>query len=139
MLHCYTLECNYNTGKLVNVAYNMVNNENPALPVTQAVQDLKPVRVPPKYTPEVFADIGRSMAVSLLDMNDINPCPRLPKTSFKNIAGLMDWVNKFVSKKPKYCNSIVAEIKKQKENEGISNVIPSPRISFACQVTARKK
>ena len=36
----------------------------------------------------MFYEIGRAMAVSLLDRVEKNPFSRLPNTSFKNLEGL---------------------------------------------------
>jgi len=49
LVHSYTLECNYNTGKLVNVLPPCVKDNKSSAAATSMV--------PPKYTPQVFEEV----------------------------------------------------------------------------------
>ena len=49
LVHSYTLECNYNTGKLVNVLPPCVKDSKTSAAATSMV--------PPKYTPQVFEEV----------------------------------------------------------------------------------
>lgn len=49
LVHSYTLECNYNTGKLVNILPPCVKESKTSAAVTSMV--------PPKYTPQVFEEV----------------------------------------------------------------------------------
>ncbi|XP_063912937.1 cytosolic carboxypeptidase-like protein 5 isoform X1 [Zophobas morio] len=79
----YTLECNYNTGRIVNV-----------LPPTIKEQQNKvhTILVPPKFTPQIFEEVGKSLGASILDLTGQNPCTRIPNSEFHSISGLKDWL-----------------------------------------------
>ncbi|EFA12270.1 cytosolic carboxypeptidase-like protein 5 isoform X1 [Tribolium castaneum] len=79
----YTLECNYNTGRIVNV-----------LPATikESHNKVHTILVPPKYTPQIFEEVGRSLGASILDLTGQNPCSRIPNSEFHSISGLKDWL-----------------------------------------------
>lgn len=70
LLHSYTLECNYNTGKTMNTIPPACHDNGRATPPP-------PSSFPPKYTPEIFEQVGRAVAISALDMAESNPWPRL--------------------------------------------------------------
>ncbi|CAH2004531.1 unnamed protein product [Acanthoscelides obtectus] len=83
IIKSYTLECNYNTGRLVNV-----------LPPTtkEPCGRMHSINVPPKYTPHVFEEVGRSLGSSILDLTGHNPFSRLPNSEFHTLSGLRDWL-----------------------------------------------
>ncbi|XP_063078937.1 cytosolic carboxypeptidase-like protein 5 isoform X2 [Engraulis encrasicolus] len=70
LVHCYTLECNYNTGRSVNTVPPACHDNGRATPPP-------PPTFPPKYTPDIFEQVGRAIAVAALDMAECNPWPRL--------------------------------------------------------------
>jgi hypothetical protein len=49
---------------------------------------------PPRYNQATFADVGRALLVSFLDLRGINPASRLPSTPFRTIKGLNTWLMK---------------------------------------------
>ncbi|GLG96635.1 uncharacterized protein GBIM_03561 [Gryllus bimaculatus] len=83
LVRSYTLECNYNTGRLVNI-------------VPPCVRDLhKPnqtLLVPPKYTPHVFEEIGQALCASVLDLTGTHPWSRVPNSEFRTLNGIRDWL-----------------------------------------------
>ncbi|KAL3280285.1 hypothetical protein HHI36_017776 [Cryptolaemus montrouzieri] len=83
LIKSYTLECNYNTGRIVNV-----------LPPTIKERQQKgyALPVPPKYSPTVFEEVGRSLGASILDLTGNNPLTRLPHSEFHSLNGVMDWI-----------------------------------------------
>ncbi|XP_061711344.1 cytosolic carboxypeptidase-like protein 5 isoform X1 [Cydia pomonella] len=101
LVRSYTLECNYNTGRLVNVLPPAVKDA-PAAPVTQPV--------PPKYTPHIFEEIrarnknlenaedidpwqvGRSLGASILDLTGQHPNSRVPCSEHRTLASVRDWL-----------------------------------------------
>ena len=85
LVRCYTLECNYNTGKVVN---SLVSPEDE---VTDTEGGLY-AEGPPRYTPAIYEDVGRAIAVSLLDYLGLNPISRVD-----NIAGVRLEVAAFVA------------------------------------------
>eukprot|EP00756_Hemistasia_phaeocysticola_P013248 Hpha_TRINITY_DN15262_c1_g12::TRINITY_DN15262_c1_g12_i1::g.64303::m.64303 len=88
LTHCYTLECNYNTGLTSN-----------AIQALQVPRELPPpstkdrMRVP-KYTPAIYRDVGKAAAVALLDYHSCNPISRLPTTPYNSAEGVRQWVMK---------------------------------------------
>uniref|UniRef100_A0AAY4BYM0 Cytosolic carboxypeptidase-like protein 5 n=1 Tax=Denticeps clupeoides TaxID=299321 RepID=A0AAY4BYM0_9TELE len=70
LIHSYTLECNYNTGRSMNTVPPACHDNGRATPPP-------PSTFPPKYTPEIYEQVGRAVAVAALDMAECNPWPRL--------------------------------------------------------------
>ncbi|XP_047983980.1 cytosolic carboxypeptidase-like protein 5 [Leguminivora glycinivorella] len=101
LVRSYTLECNYNTGRLVNILPPAVKDA-PGPPVVQPV--------PPKYTPHIFEDIrarnknlenaedidpwqvGRSLGASILDLTGHHPNSRVPCSEHRTLASVRDWL-----------------------------------------------
>ena len=54
---CYTLECNYNTGKVVNKVPAATNLDDPG----------SDMDTPPKYTHKTWEDLGKAMMIAILD------------------------------------------------------------------------
>ncbi|KAM4521579.1 cytosolic carboxypeptidase-like protein 5 isoform 2-T5 [Odontesthes bonariensis] len=89
LLHSYTLECNYNTGKTMNTIPPACHDSGRATPPP-------PPSFPPKYTPEIFEQVGRAVAVSALDMAECNPWPRLVLSEHTCLTNLRAWILKHV-------------------------------------------
>ncbi|XP_047184643.1 cytosolic carboxypeptidase-like protein 5 isoform X1 [Scophthalmus maximus] len=89
LLHSYTLECNYNTGKTMNTIPPACHDNGRATPPP-------PPSFPPKYTPEIFEQVGRAVAVSALDMVECNPWPRLVLSEHSCLSNLRAWILKHV-------------------------------------------
>ncbi|KPJ02920.1 Cytosolic carboxypeptidase-like protein 5 [Papilio xuthus] len=95
LVRSYTLECNYNTGRLVNVLPPPLRDRAPpsatplapppATPHTHAPQ-------PPKYTPHIFEEVGRSLGASILDVTGQHPNSRIPCSEHRSLAALRDWL-----------------------------------------------
>ncbi|XP_072940180.1 cytosolic carboxypeptidase-like protein 5 isoform X2 [Epargyreus clarus] len=83
LVRSYTLECNYNTGRLVNVL--PPPRDAPAPPPAAAP-------APPKYTPHIFEEVGRSLGASILDLTGQHPNSRIPGSEHRNLAALRDWL-----------------------------------------------
>uniref|UniRef100_A0A8C6SH06 Cytosolic carboxypeptidase-like protein 5 n=1 Tax=Neogobius melanostomus TaxID=47308 RepID=A0A8C6SH06_9GOBI len=89
LLHSYTLECNYNTGKSMNSIPHACHDNGRASPPP-------PPSFPPKYTPEIFEQVGRAVAISALDMAECNPWPRLVLSEHSSLTNLRAWILKHV-------------------------------------------
>ncbi|XP_041815214.1 cytosolic carboxypeptidase-like protein 5 isoform X2 [Chelmon rostratus] len=89
LLHSYTLECNYNTGKTMNTIPPACHDNGRATPPP-------PPSFPPKYTPEIFEQVGRAVAISALDMAECNPWPRLVLSEHSCLTNLRAWILKHV-------------------------------------------
>ncbi|XP_039980696.1 cytosolic carboxypeptidase-like protein 5 isoform X2 [Xiphias gladius] len=89
LLHSYTLECNYNTGKTMNTIPPACHDNGRATPPP-------PPSFPPKYTPEIFEQVGRAVAISALDMAECNPWPRLVLSEHSCLTNLRAWLLKHV-------------------------------------------
>ncbi|XP_038583273.1 cytosolic carboxypeptidase-like protein 5 isoform X1 [Micropterus salmoides] len=89
LLHSYTLECNYNTGKTMNTIPPACHDNGRATPPP-------PPSFPPKYTPEIFEQVGRAVAVAALDMAECNPWPRLVLSEHSCLMNLRAWILKHV-------------------------------------------
>ncbi|KAE8742273.1 hypothetical protein FOCC_FOCC012202 [Frankliniella occidentalis] len=85
LVRSYTLECNYNTGRMVNLLPPCVRDSG-RMSVNPAYA------VPPKYTPLVFEEVGRALGVSVLDLTSSNPCSRIPNSEYRSVNGIRDWL-----------------------------------------------
>ena len=89
LTYCYTLECNFNTGRFTNclpVASRDLGRASP--PPT--------FDVPPKYNPALYEDTGKSLAISILDLTESNPWTRLTCSSCKNLKGVRNWIRTYI-------------------------------------------
>ena len=76
LTHVYTLECNYNTGRIVNRLGHPFAPEG--TDQDRSLSPQPPLRcLHPKYSPETWQSVGKALAVSALDVLQINPCSRL--------------------------------------------------------------
>ncbi|XP_011865121.1 PREDICTED: cytosolic carboxypeptidase-like protein 5 isoform X2 [Vollenhovia emeryi] len=80
LIRSYTLECNYNSGRLVNVI--------PARIRDGVNKTMNNVFVPPKYTPAVFEAVGAALGPSILDLTGNNPNSRLPNSQYRSLRGV---------------------------------------------------
>jgi hypothetical protein len=73
---CYTLECNFNTGKVIN------NIESSGLPEPNECDNSHPMysKSIVEYSIGIYEDVGRAIAVSMLDNILKNPFSRVLKT-----------------------------------------------------------
>ncbi|CAB3236686.1 unnamed protein product [Arctia plantaginis] len=85
LVRSYTLECNYNTGRLVNVLPPTVR-EGPASALLNSAPP------PPKYTPHIFEEVGRSLGASILDLTGQHPNSRIPCSEHRNLSAVRDWL-----------------------------------------------
>lgn len=87
--YCYTLECNFNTGRHVN-----------AMPATSrdcGRSSPSPFYdSPPKYTPAIYEETGKAMAISILDITESNPWTRLTCSDCKNLKGVKSWIQQYI-------------------------------------------
>lgn len=89
LVHSYTLECNYNTGRSVNTIPPACHDNGRATPPP-------PPAFPPKYTPEVYEQVGRAVAIAALDMAQCNPWPRLVLSEHSSLVNLRASILKHV-------------------------------------------
>ncbi|XP_045525695.1 cytosolic carboxypeptidase-like protein 5 isoform X4 [Pieris brassicae] len=89
LVRSYTLECNYNTGRLVNVLPPAVRDT----PLPTAPH----AGMPPKYTPHIFEEVnpfqvGRSLGASILDLTGQHPNSRIPCSEHRTLTSLREWL-----------------------------------------------
>lgn len=70
ILRSYTLECNYNTGRIIN---KLLNPEDDLSDINSPVYS----QGPPKFDIKVFEDVGKAVGVSLIDLEQTNPLTRV--------------------------------------------------------------
>jgi len=89
LTYCYTLECNFNTGRHTNSVPLSSRDCGRASPPPSYDH-------PPKYSPGIYEDCGRYLAISTLDLTDSNPWTRLPCSSCKNVKGVKAWIRQYL-------------------------------------------
>ncbi|XP_072189499.1 cytosolic carboxypeptidase-like protein 5 isoform X2 [Excalfactoria chinensis] len=89
IIHSYTLECNYNTGRSVNTIPLACHDNGRASPPP-------PPTFPSRYTVELFEQVGRALAVAALDMAECNPWPRIVLSEHSCLSNLRAWMLKHV-------------------------------------------
>ena len=55
-----------------------------------------PPGFPPRYTIEIFEDVGKGLAVAALDMHQCNPWSRLVNSEYTTFDNIMQWMHRFV-------------------------------------------
>jgi len=92
---CYTLECNYNGGRMTNHV-PAAAARGPAAPVAggraPSPERRSELRDPPKYGPTTWRDVGKAAAVALLDASGDNMWSRLLGSRFRNISRMRSWL-----------------------------------------------
>ncbi|KAM3675438.1 cytosolic carboxypeptidase-like protein 5 [Ammospiza maritima maritima] len=89
IIHSYTLECNYNTGRSVNSIPGACHDNGRASPPPQP-------NFPSRYTVDLFEQVGRALAVAALDMAECNPWPRIVLSEHTCLGNLRAWMLKHV-------------------------------------------
>ncbi|XP_021563122.1 cytosolic carboxypeptidase-like protein 5 [Carlito syrichta] len=89
IIHSYTLECNYNTGRSVNSIPAACHDNGRASPPP-------PPAFPSRYTVELFEQVGRAMAIAALDMAECNPWPRIVLSEHSSLTNLRAWMLRHV-------------------------------------------
>ena len=95
LVQSYTLECNFNTGRVVNCMPMASRDSGRATPPPPGTLNPENPSIP-KYNPEIYEDAGKAMAVSILDLTEINPWTRLTCSACKNLKGVKEWLRKFI-------------------------------------------
>nr|XP_050855960.1 cytosolic carboxypeptidase-like protein 5 [Vespula vulgaris]XP_050855961.1 cytosolic carboxypeptidase-like protein 5 [Vespula vulgaris] len=84
LIRSYTLECNYNSGRLVNIIPARIRDG-----ISKTTNHLF---VPPKYTPTVFEAVGAALGPSILDLTNNNPNSRLPNSQYRSLRGVRSYL-----------------------------------------------
>ena len=99
--NCYTLECNYASGRRINHISQKRNTKTKKIEPETQITDPKSKlytehfaksgsKNPPPYTIEVFKDVGHAFCVSILDFHKCNPVTRISTSWFKNLEGVKE-------------------------------------------------
>jgi len=92
MVHSYTLECHYQTGRRLNTLTPKLNVDTTEVVAEEPVTDrnnkmYKDCRTP-NYSVEIFEDVGHSICVALLEFIECNPISRMPTSHYKNLESV---------------------------------------------------
>jgi len=98
LTYCYTLECNFNTGRFTNSVPLSSRDCGRASP--PPIYDN-----PPKYCPDIYDQCGKYMAISILDLTESNPWTRLPCSSCKTLKGVRNSIKQWLKSAEKEASS----------------------------------
>ncbi len=102
LIHSYTLECCYASGRVMNSIAPATNTAIYARNASMNSGMISPplhTDIPPKFLPEHYADVGKALAIAALDISELNPHTRIPNTSFGNLEAVRNWVKFFIRSK----------------------------------------
>ena len=85
----YTLECNYNTGRMVNTVPPSYGDNGRATPPPLA-------GFPPKYTQAHYEEVGKALAIAAVDMTETNPWSRVTLSEHCSKHSLKEWVRRYL-------------------------------------------
>mmetsp|Transcript_16757 Transcript_16757/g.25168 ORF Transcript_16757/g.25168 Transcript_16757/m.25168 type:complete len:785 (-) Transcript_16757:204-2558(-) len=111
IIHSYTLECNYNQSKFQNEV--APTDGDPGGKVVTAPSAYNTHSE--KYTPSIYAGVGRACMVAMLDLRGQNPCSRIPKSKVKTLQRIRQ--------------AVLGEVRQRSEYRG--QVLPSRRRTSA--------
>ncbi|CAG7832919.1 unnamed protein product [Allacma fusca] len=147
LIRSYTLECNYNTGRMVNP----VVCRPPSYGFVDPPSTVK-IHHSPKFTPDLFEGTGRALAESVLDLTGHNPWSRLSYTEFKTLEGMRRWISNRLLHSPEYSQSRGSSLNTSAVKEkiipkkscsttgcGIASVSTTSRASSAIINTSKKR
>lgn len=96
-LRCYTLECNYNCGRVLNIVpparlkpwqdsrlEDVDMQDCPPSPERSFSEPASAI----KYGPAEWRDVGKACAVALLDLGSANPYSRIERSAFHSLENL---------------------------------------------------
>lgn len=92
IIHSYTLECNYNSGRSCNGLSAATCDDGRATPPRAGTA------IPCKYTIACYEEVGRGLAVAALDMIGANPWSRLPTSKHCSVHGTRQWILLHISR-----------------------------------------
>lgn len=102
LIHSYTLECNYNTGKVLNHVPAASSHQGRASPERGSCHTS-----PPKYVTEDWAEVGRGVMASLLDLFNLNPWSRVLNSKFRCVERVRHSVFSDIRNQKEYQVSVV--------------------------------
>jgi hypothetical protein len=88
MPHVYTLECNYDSGVKPNTLPPRHGTEQHGGIARVSPEPAAERVISPKYTAESWQEIGKAIALAVLDMANANPCSRLGPMGGDGLAKL---------------------------------------------------
>jgi hypothetical protein len=94
IVHSYTLECCYASGRVMNSVVTAIHAST-----GRCLSPSLHVDLPPRFTPEHYADVGKALAVAALDMIEKNEYSRVPNTSFGSLDSVRSWIKFFIRSK----------------------------------------
>ena len=114
LVHSYTLECNYNSSKYMNEIAPTDGDPNGKVVTQPSAYST----TSEKYTPYIYAGVGRACLVALLDIKGQNPCSRIPKSKVKTLERVR--------------LAVINEVKQRSEYRG--HIMPSKRRTSATRL-----
>lgn len=118
LIHSYTLECCYASGRVMNTIVPAINTVSSRL---SAISPPLHSDIPPKFMPEHYADVGKAVAIAALDIIEMNPNTRIPNTSFGSLEAIRNWLKFYIRSKAERGSTAVSS-----NINSFNNMIPIP-------------
>jgi hypothetical protein len=87
LIHSYTLECNYNTGRICN-EIPLPEGDLGDSCTHLAYRSWSATSPLEKYTPASYENVGQACVIALLDIRGQNPCPRIGRSRWRTLERL---------------------------------------------------
>jgi hypothetical protein len=87
LIHSYTLECNYNTGRICNEVPLPEGDLGDSC-THLAYRSWSATSPLEKYTPASYENVGQACVIALLDIRGQNPCPRIGRSRWRTLERL---------------------------------------------------
>ena len=95
LIHSYTLECNYACGRVMNTVAPASNSSL----YNGRISPPQHTDIPPKFLPEHYQNVGKGLAIAVLDFTETNPCTRVNNTTFGSLDAVRNWVKFYIRTK----------------------------------------
>jgi len=101
LIHSYTIESNYNCSRNGNDVPACMADPRPATYANDK-DGHQYTPNPEKYTVAAYSSVGRAVLIAMLDIRDVNPCSRVPKSRHRTLENMRGKMMDMVKNRKEY-------------------------------------